>query len=367
MKKTRQFFLIGLAFGAIVLSPLTTEASETEFKILGGMDAYYVTDNASLPANRLSDRLFVASNHCKDVFGINDIIFGASAKNDSWRAIIELDMYRASIFEVGEANVGLKLYKNLWIEGGYFYTSLPGEYNGFTWHNYFTSYSIATQGTPCKEMGVGLAYDFSDNTSAQLRIVNSGYGDVFDNNRSKSVVAKVSFAEIVPDWTLSIGTLVGNDENLNKAESLRTFTSADIRGKFNNKLEGMFTVQCGTKNDAKIDDNGDLSMAIHYGLTAQMRYHFSKKINSSVRLSYADDKDGVLDDYPGFAPIEFGINLEYRPVDFAYLRLEGGFLSLSAKDEDDAKIFARDNDFYNTRMHVAFSMGMSFDIYNSLK
>lgn len=367
MTKMSKNFLFGLVIGLISVTALTLSASATEFRIFTGMDTYYATDNASLPPGSGGERPFAVSNNFKDIFGINDAVIGAHAQSDLWRANVELDMCGAYNFEAGQINAGFKLFKNLWIEGGLFYTSVPGEYDNFTWDNYFTSYSVATQGAPCKEMGIGLAYNFSENTTAHLRVVNSGFGEVFDNNRSKSIVARINFAEIVPDWTLSIGTLLGNEEGVRQPEQFMTFTAVDLRGKFSRNLEGILTVQCATKNDAKVDDNGELSMGLHYGVTAQARYHFSEKFNASVRVAYADDKDGVLEDYPGFAPMEFGVNFEYRPLDFMYLRLEGGFLSLSAEDEDDAKIFVRDNDVYNTRMQVALSMGVSFDVYNSLK
>lgn len=345
----RNYLLLAVMF----VASLTSVKAATEFSIYGGMDTYYATDNATLKDTPI--REFAANNALKDRFSLNNAIIGADANSDLWKATFVFDGYNNAI---ENANLAFKLFGDLWIEGGYFYQNVPGEYDNYSWDNYFTSHAIATQLHPSKELGIGLVYNFTPNTRLNLRVVNSGWQDDGDNNRSKSVSARFDVDEIVPNWKLSVGTIVGNEASYMAPEAFQTFTAVDFRGRFTREFEGAFTAQVGTCEDAYVNDNGEHQMGLTYGLTAQVRYHFTKKFNAAARLSYSDEKD-----FTDLTGMEIGANIEYRPTSFSFMRLEVGYLTMSSENENHAKVFLVDDKYEASRMQAAISAGVYFDIY----
>ena len=345
----RKYLLLAVMF----VASLTSVKAATEFTISGGMDTYYATDNATIKGVPIRD--FATNNALKDRFALNNAIIGANANSDFWKATFIFDGYHNSI---ANANLAFNLSEDLWIEGGYFFQNVPGEYDYYSWNNYFTSYSLASQLYPTRELGIGLAYNFDVNTRLNVRVVNSGWQDDGDNNRSKSVSARLDMHEIVPNWKLSIGTIVGNEAGMTEPEAFQTFTAVDFRGRFTREFEGAFTAQVGTCEDAYVNDNGEHQMGLTYGLTAQVRYHFTKKFNAAARLSYLDEKD-----FTDLAGMEIGANIEYRPTSFSFMRLEVGYLTMSSENEHHAKVFLIDDKYEASRMQAAISAGIYFDIY----
>ncbi|MBQ6269721.1 MAG: outer membrane beta-barrel protein [Bacteroidetes bacterium] len=357
-------FLFFIACTLISFSTLNLNA-QTDFKIFSGLDTYYATDDASIPYGH--ERTYTINNIYKDKFSSNDAIIGVGAKSNFWKANVAVD-FQDHNFALSQANVSLKLCGNLWIEGGHFFTNAPGELDNYSWDNYFTSYSIASQLAPNAETGFGLAYDFTPETHLSVRVINSGWANDFrDNNSSKSVSARLDVENIIPKWNLSVGTVCGNENKVAVSKDLTTFTAVDFRGNFTKCFEGAFTGQFGTVENAYLE-NGEEQLGIMYGITAQARYHFSPKFNAAARVSYCDNQDGGFFTYRKLSGLEAGVNLEYKPTSFAFLRLEAGYLAMSSENENLSKVFYNNNDheYTNTRMQLALSAGVYFDAYRTL-
>lgn len=346
--------------------------AQTEIKIFGGLDAYYLADNASIQHN--TNRLFAIKNLYKDEFSLNNVILGTSAKSNSWRANLALDMQEGSTdgfcVILSQANLAFAPLKNkkFWVEGGFFgheMLNVPGEFRYYSWNNYFTSYSIANSlhDIPIGELGFGVAYEFTPNTRLNVRVINSGYfRNAFDNNKSKSLSARLDVIDIFPKWNLSIGTLCGNENYLNMQEGLKTLSAVNLNGNFTKDFESMFIVQVNSYKSDFNDNNANTDFV--YSAIAQIRYRLTDKMNTSARVAFSsrdlDNKDANI------SGLDVGINLEYRPTKFSFMRIEGGYLSINGKNDTFTKVFLCNEKPSNSRLHLAISGGVYFDIYSSL-
>ena len=353
---------------------INTVNAETTIKIDAAGDTYFVTDNATVPfRNSGMERQFAFYNPMKGSTGINHAFLMGRVESDLWRVNVGAG-YRGDAFQLHleEANVAVKLFDALWLEGGYFLPSLTGDVD-YTFEAWFTGNSLTDYLASDYQAGMGLFYEIDPTLTVRARAINSAYSRMSEN-RSTTFLLNCDWAEAfgLKDWNFSGGTMIGNQDIINYAPwpvpyktttSLQTLTAVHLKGKITDVLEANFRLKFGTLADGAVNDKNDTITATAYSAQVMLRYALTEKKSIGCRLAYTSDEDGIF----GIenSGMDLGLVFEYRPVKSVYVRLEGNMLSLlkNSKDDNSEKVFNIGGTMKNTRMEAALSLGYIFNLY----
>ena len=377
---------------AIAIFSTSAMYAETTFKLNAAGDAYFVTDNDKIGFKEF--RKFAAYNPVKGQTALNHAFLIGRVENDQWKVNVGAG-FRGDLLQlhIEEANVAVNLVKGLWIEGGYYIPSLTADVD-YTFDAWFSGNSLTDAFTSDYQAGMGLFYQFEGpGITARLRAINTGYVNEenprYSNNRSTSFLIGVDWD--IPkskDWSLSVGTIIGNEEEYPAMPKLKTNTGLLLKGKIIDDLEANLRVRFATLADAKID-GVDTSMGTALSAQLMLRYAITEKFGVGCRFAYTIDEDTVVGLYGGkdhfFNPvdgannyektngasgIDLGLSFEYRPLESVYVRLEGNVLIMSNTTSENAKIFRTSDGntgWSNTRMEAALSIGYNFNLYELVK
>ena len=369
-------FLTLIAFAVFSFS---TVNAKTTIKINAAGDTYYATDNDKSVG--LDERQLANTNIFKDRFGTNNVLLNASATSDFWRANVAIATYGDPMMPE-EANIGLKLFDNLWATGG-LYAIWDMDY---TFNNWFTGNSLtdlyAMSNGPF--MAWGLEYGFNDDVTLGVGLMNSGvwgpyelYGFNGDNNRSKTFYTKLDWENLFNDWSLVAFCIYGNEADWGFKHHLNIMQiHLGLRGTIVENLEA----QINGKFVSVTPDVDSVDALNGITLQALLRYRFNEKFAAGCRFSF--NNQGVYTYHPNipwlhngkseysWSGIDLGLVAEYNPTPFTYLRLEGGMVSLSADsdiEDNFSKIFYNGDKYVSSRLGVALSMGFRFNLYETVK
>jgi hypothetical protein len=334
---------------------VTTANSQTSVEIGLAGDSYWATDNDKSVG--LGERKLANTNVFKDRFGINNVLLDANVTSESWRAKFVLANFGEDVIVPEEANIGLHICHGLWVTGG-LYANWDNDY---TYNKWFTGNSLtdyANMAAPY--LAWGLEYAHCEDMTIGVGMLNSGIHSGFeDNNLSKSIYAKFNWNNLYKDWSLVLSGITGNEAESfpNGGQQIHTCIYASITGTIIDKLEA----QLMSKLFMLSPEKGDSSLSA-MSFQALARYHFTEKIAAGIRFAYADDKDGVMKIKN--SGIDLGVVCEYNPTPFTYFRLEGGMLSLSNSDaENAANIFSDGTEKVSSRLGIALSIGFKFGLF----
>jgi hypothetical protein len=362
-----------LSLFAIAVFSFANANAETTIKIDAAGDAYFITDNARVPffwggsEKAGLERQFAFYNPMKGSTGINHAFLIGRAESDWWRVNVGAG-YRGDAFQLHmeEANVAVKLFGDLWVEGGYFLPSLAGDVD-YTFDAWFTGNSLTDFLASDYQTGMGLFYEIDPTLTVRARAINSAYSRM-PENRSTTFLLNGDWEEAfgLSDWDLSFGTMFGNQsifsDNHTVTTPLQTLTAIHLKGKITDELELNFRGKFGTLEDGAVNDKNETSMATAFSAQVMLRYALTGKMGIGCRFAYTNDEDDIFG--IGNSGIDLGLVFEYRPVESVYVRLEGNILSLSNSDgEHLAKVFNIDGTMKPTRMEAALSLGYIFNLY----
>ncbi|MDR0927922.1 MAG: porin [Ignavibacteria bacterium] len=343
---------------AFTLISITAANAATDVKLNLSGDAYWTTDNAQVG---MGERQLTATNLFKDRFGTNNVLLSAEATNEDWKATFSLAHYGAETgIGLNDACASLRLFDKLWLNAGYF-ANWDGDY---TYNNWFTQSSLTElmcMASPY--VAASLSYDFPKDITLNVGLMNTASwdnSDAIENNTSKTFFAKVDWANICKDWGLTVSFLTGNEESF---ETSYTRSMSELYLKFGghccDNLEGIIEGKLFMKGET-----GELESINAFSAQIMARYHFNDKFSVGARVGYTADEDALYLQHQ-VSGLDAGIVCQYNPVEYAYLRLEGGLLSLSNSDNDTmAEIFKNDDEFSASRLGVALSMGFNFDLFS---
>ncbi len=342
--KTTSGFLSGIADG---------------LSINGYIDTYISWDNDK--GN--PQRQFSAISPYRDEFRLNMAQISAKYEMDRVRGIatilfgdIPTVNWPSNQQFVQEANVGFRLAKGLWIDGGYFLTHIGGE-GLIPMNNYFTSLSLCTYYEPFFQSGVKLSYAASDKFAAQVHLVN-GFNVFADNNKNKSFGIQL-WGQPNPKFDITYNNLIGNEMPSGVVGKTRFYNNLVIKIYPAKKLDIIICGDFCIQEKSKLTDT-TASASMFSGFIA-LKYKPVKNFSMSLRGEIFQDEDGMLSgvftDSTGKATglkasgVTFG--LEYNPMSGSYVRLETRLLNA----DKDQKIFY---DNKNSRIEVNLSAGVGF-------
>jgi hypothetical protein len=253
---------------------------------------------------------------------------------------------------IQEANIGFTPLKNFWIDAGFFQTHLGAE--GFPPNNFLNSNALISVAEPNFQSEIKFSYEFSKKFNAAFHLMN-GSNLYEDNNKNKSFGLQLNYSPS-ENLQFTYNNIIGNeipaDENNPRTGFLHNFI---ISYSPNKKIDLLGNFDIGHREKSKLLDT--TSTAYAYGGLISARYKFNNKFSSSLRCEFYQDLDGILSgivfDHSGAKGNGFALGMEYKPIEFAYARLEYYLLRMDANQ----KAFS---DNSNIRHEINFSLGFGY-------
>ncbi|MBA3649042.1 MAG: outer membrane beta-barrel protein [Chitinophagales bacterium] len=330
----------------------------------GMVDAYlaYYTDSVGTGNYQKFQSISPRSKQ----FGLNVASITVKYSADRMRSIVTLhygDIPRSSWSStfnfIQEANAGFRIYKNLWIDGGFFRTHIGTE-GLFPKENITSSVAVATFFEPYFEAGFRLNYTPTDKLLLNLYLLN-GYNLYEDNNKKKSIGL---FAAYTVNDAVSIGynNYLGNDAAEDDTVSRTRF----YNNVFLNFQKGKIRMVAGA--DLAVQQHGDLKnaekSASYASALLALRYQAVNRFGIYGRGEVFHDPQGMLsgvflnegNEFSGIKLWGITLGAEYKPTDNFYVRLEGRNLTA----DSGQKIFYSDTKSTNHRLEAMLNFGLYF-------
>lgn len=335
---------------ASVVCVSSVAAQENPLRISAYVDAYYATDNN---ADTSGSRAYNTIGVLKDQFAINTAQISAAYNNGDVRGIVTL--HAGTLRSIGwdpyvaypiiqEANAGVRIATNCWIDAGHMLTHIGGE-AVLPKDNWLSSHALVTTAEPFYQSGVRASYA-SGALTAQLYLVN-GYNVHEDNNKNKSGGVFVGYSN--DDFSVSYAGLYGNEGNAIGGNSLRVYNNIVAWAKLAEALQIKAQVDIAMQDDVPAKDKSG-SMV---GGVLAVRYAFNNMWSATVRGGYLGDEDRVAGF--GITGMEATLGVEAKPTENSFVRLEGRMM----KFDEKYKVFLdADKKPTESKMEVMLGMGV---------
>ncbi|MGA2298115.1 MAG: outer membrane beta-barrel protein, partial [FCB group bacterium] len=305
-------------------------------------------------------RLFSYLNPKKDQFALNIAQISAKIKYENiLRSNITFqfgDLPTMAWTNLGakypmiqQANAGVQLFQNCWLDAGFFLTHIGGEAL-LPKDNWLSTHSLLTFYEPYFQAGVKVGYE-TDKFTACLHILN-GNGIFDENNNNKTLGLYLSYT---PSglYSLSYGGVIGNEEPGDpvkaKVHMLNNFVG-QINPTDNLSIKAQFDY--GTKDVENPNESLETKNGKFIGYSLTGHYQFNKQYSSTIRIDYADNADGIY--LPAVKGLDLSLGAEYKPTDNSYIRIEGRMLQF----DDKFKLFWDGTSYTKSRMELILNMGV---------
>ncbi len=331
-------------------------------RFTGYLDAYYAIYSDSVTSEF---QKFPTSSPRKNQFGLNMLYLAANYVGKHARANVGLhfgDIASSAWSErfnlIQEANLGIKLHKRIWLDGGFFRTHLGME-SIQPRENITQSIAVTTYFEPYFLSGLKFTYLASDKLSLQLSTFN-GFNTFVETNRNKAIGASAVYV-FNEKSLLSINALYSDESpNSQSYRQPRLYSDAYYvyRGpKVEFGAEANFGIQ------ARSDLQDSTQAALMYSFILAAKYKMGK-VGVYGRAEMFEDSNEMLT-----GPIEnanhqlVGINTvggtlgtELKPLPNTFLRVESRYLHAS----DRETIFYRQGRYYHHRWEGIAALGVWF-------
>lgn len=354
--------IIGI-FSASQIYAQDDKKNQFTLALTGYVDAYYAYFTNEMESNALQPYTTVSPR--SERFGLNVAQIGLSYNADKVRGNVILhwgDIPRATWSEeftnIQEANIGVRLAENWWIDAGFFTTHIGTE-SFLPKNNFLSSTAVATYNEPFYQAGAKLSYEGSDNWYGQLWVVN-GYNFFLDANDAKSVGILFSY-NLTNNTSITYTNLFGR-ESLDDSEvnQFRTYHNLYLNTNFNERWYLIFGGDFSTQSNSKLTSK---ETAILWNALATVRYQWNEEWSVTGRGEIFSDENGYisglvpkLNNQPGGLEL-WGVTLgsEFKPMENAYVRGEVRYLNLN-----NETILYLGNLDPNKRWEVNLTIGYQF-------
>ncbi len=254
---------------------------------------------------------------------------------------------------IQEANIGLHLFEDFYIDVGYFTTHIGME-SFMPKNNLLSSTSIITFNEPFYQRGIRAQYEGIKNFDFQLWLLD-GYNLFRDNNDSKSIGMLISYEK--NNFKVSYSNILGVEPTILNNDAFRTYHNAYINYEFlNNIFEINSSIDIGTQ--AGLEDSASKLMIAFINT---FRVNITDRISATIRHESQNDSAGVLTGV-GFTESSLeGINMSgltygigYELGDSFYFRYETRTLR---QRENSVQIF----DNTDSRTEHLVTIGLMFE------
>lgn len=328
----RLFFIVSLVLCAVFAIAQTDSTAPKPTITYGAfVDAYY-TYAFNEPVSGNIDYAYNHSRH--NEFNANLALITAKYASDKMRGNLGIQAGTYPLFNyaaepqvmqhIYDANVGVKLVKNLWLDAGIFGSSHIGFESAISKDNWTLTRSLCAENTPYYATGAELNYEPNEKFLLSLLITN-GWQNIRDNNSNKAVGYQVTWK---PNKKIGFNASSYFGEAYNGPDSsalMRYFNHAYIYYHPTEKLSFALMADLGiqqTVHDSAYD-------ATWFNPTLLIRFIPNKKWAVCARGEYYDDsKNLVFTATPGavkFVTTGASLNIDYTGIDNVMLRVEGKY------------------------------------------
>ncbi len=336
-----------------------------KIKISAYIEAYYAKYTDEIPLGTYQK--FPTSAPISKAFGLNMAMVNMQYQNDKVNGVMTLhagdiasSAWSPQYNFIQEAHIGIKLYKQLWLEGGYFRTHLGFE-SIQPRENIGSTIALTTYYEPYFLSGAKLTYYLSDKLSLQVNAFN-GFNTFVTINKKKAYGFTAVYEprkNLIFSYNILTSDNTADSITTNHFRLYNDFYIAYKSKRFNLGLETNFGIQ----NNSDLLDS--TKTAYMFSLTAAAKYKFrNDKYSVYSRIEFFNDPNEILTGPISNANHQlvgiqaFGLNLgfEFKPIPNAYLRLEGRYLHLL----DDETIFYTNKTYTHIRNELVSSLGFWF-------
>jgi hypothetical protein len=336
----------------------------TNLTISGYVDVYYGYYTDSTGVNGYEK--FPTSAPRSEAFGLNIAQLTAKYAAEKVRGVFTLQYgdipqsaWSSQYNMIQEANVGFALGKKVWIDGGFFRTHLGCE-SIQPRENMNIGMAITTYYEPYYLSGVKLSYQVAPKVLLQASVFN-GFNTFVPINHKKSYGLSAIY-EVTPKLTTYFNMLLSDEFPDNTpVRKLRVYNDffAVYKSK---KIDAVLELNAGAQEHSQLSDASQ--PAYMYSGTMMLKHKFTSSLAWFGRFEFFEDSDEILTG-PVFNQNHqiVGINaegvtlgFEVKPMETAYVRIEGRYLQLT----DNEKIFKYNNTYSNVRYECLASMGFWF-------
>lgn len=339
--------------------------STATFKISGYVDAYYGYYTDSVGTNNYQK--FPDISPKSNQFGLNIAQLSAQYTSQKVRAVatfhygdIPSSAWSPVFNMIQEANAGIRLRKKLWLDAGLFKTHIGTEAL-LPKDNITSSLSVITLYEPWWQAGIRLSYLPTDKLLICLHILN-GYNTYIDNNRQKSFGLTLLYT-FNDNLSLGYYNLLGEESNEGAATThFRTLHNLVLNYQVTKKLKAVVGLDYITQQHSALADTTKTA-SVYSGIIT-LKYQFLPAFGMYVRGETFNDPDGFLagafpdakNKYTGYKLNGATLGFEYKPLENAFIRLEGRDLMM----DKDQKIFRTDGANTNNRIEATVNIGVWF-------
>lgn len=336
-------------------------AQKPEISYAGYVDIFYSYDFNEPTTNYRQTFLYNHNRH--NEFNLNLGFIKGSAKHLKYRANIALqagtyvvDNYAAEptvLQHIYEGNAGLSLNKknNLWIDAGIFGSHIGFE-SAISKDNWTLTRSLLAENSPYYLTGTKLTYNPNEHWELAILICN-GWQRIkkIPGNSLPAFCTQIKYIKgdrLTINWSTFIGT-----DDPDTTRRMRYFNNIYVQSQLTKRFGFIAGLDIGGQQTKK--ESADYK--VWFSPVIIVRYLWTNKWSTALRAEYYQDKDGVIivtGTPNGFKTSGLSLNLDYSPIKNVAWRLEGRWLTSTAK------IFTRQKKNVNDNFAIVSSIAVSF-------
>lgn len=269
---------------------------------------------------------------------------------------IPLSSWDPKLNVIQEANMGIRLRKSLWLDGGFFRTHIGME-SIQPRENVTQSLAVTTYFEPYFLSGLKLSWAPTERLTLQAQVFN-GFNNYIENNRNKAMGASLIY--VISDKAAFTFNAIYCDESPDtlRINRHRLYNDAYFIYRGDNWTLAA-EANLGIQGHSTLTDSAE-SAIMYSGILLAQR-HFGRA-SVYARGEIFEDSNEILT-----GPVEnehhelVGINLlggtfgiEYKPLRNTFFRLESRYLHTTETES----IFYREGQYYHYRVEVLGAMGV---------
>ncbi|WP_016760988.1 porin [Leptospira weilii] len=249
--------------------------------------------------------------------------FGNSV-NANYKAEVsnEKNSNQISVRNIQEAYAGIKLAKNLWLDGGVYFGNIGLE-NWISQNNWNYSRALALDYVPYYSSGFRLSYQYSDKLSFQLHLMN-GWSNIIETNRDKAIGTQIDY-KVTDKFKITHNTFVGNEAPDNQSRQTRYYNNLILQYHFTKYI---IVAGSGDIGIQRAPDPGVQAYRQWYHGTFWITLRPVEIFRTSVRLERMYDPEQTIiqtGTKNGFLTSGATVTFDYIPNESAMIRLEGRY------------------------------------------
>ncbi|WP_082281250.1 porin [Leptospira kirschneri] len=227
-----------------------------------------------------------------------------------------------SVRNIQEAYAGIKLAKNLWLDGGIYFGNIGLE-SWISHNNWNYSRALALDYVPYYSSGFRLSFQYSEKLSFQLHLMN-GWSNITETNKDKAVGSQIDY-KITDKLKITHNTFVGNEAPDSQARQTRYYNNLILQYHFTKHFIIAGSVDVGIQ---RVPDPGVQAYRQWYHGTFWITWRPVERFRTSLRLERMFDPEQTIiqtGSKNGFLTSGATITLDYIPNESALVRLEGRY------------------------------------------